>query len=321
MSSEAKVGVFVIASLVVLGSAIYVVRTTQTVRGQVPYRTYLRYAGGLAPGASVLFGGIKVGEVTAVRPDSEDPTRIEIAFDLKTGTPVNAKSKAQVGTVSIMSSPALSITTGSNDARRLNAGEVVPSQEAVSLEEITRRVAVVAESANALMTTLGREVPILTGDARKFLANLNEISGPRNQKKIEAILADFNTLLSRESTKIAQITDQISELAKHADLVVASVEPVVANVDRTVTNVNNTVDTVRVGVTKDLSELERTLHDARTLLASIEGVVRNNEGDVTETVRNLRVTSENVRALSESLKQRPWSLVRTKQPLDRRVPE
>lgn len=321
MSTEAKVGAFVIASLVVLGASVYYARTTQAVRGQVPYRTHLRYAGGLAPGASVLFGGIKVGQVTAVRPDSEDPTRIEISFDVKTGTPINQKSTAQVGTVSIMASPALSITTGSNDARRLSAGEVVPSQEVVSLEEITRRVAVVAESANALMTILGTEVPILTGDARKVLANLNEISGPRNQKKIEAILADFNTLLSRESLKIAQITDQISELAKHADSVVASVKPVVANVDRTVTNVNNTVDTVRAGVTKDLSELERTLHDARTLLASIEAVVRTNEGDVNETVRNLRVTSENVRALSESLKQRPWSLVRTKQSLDRKVPQ
>jgi hypothetical protein len=53
------------------------------VRGQVPYRTYLRYAGGLAPGAAVLFGGIKVGQVIAVRPASADPTRIEIAFEIK----------------------------------------------------------------------------------------------------------------------------------------------------------------------------------------------------------------------------------------------
>ena len=321
MSTEAKVGVFVIASLAVLGSAIYFVRTTQTVRGQVPYRTYLRYAGGLAPGAVVLFGGIKVGQVTAVRPAAGDPTRIEIAFDVRTGTPINDKSTAQVGTVSIMSSPALSVTTGSNDARRLNAGEVVSSQEAVSLEEITRRVAVVAESANAMMTTLAREVPILTGDARKLLANLNEISGSRNQKQIERILADLNALLTRESPKIAQITDQIGKLAQHADSVVSSVEPVVANVDRTVTNVNKTVDAVRAGVTKDLDELERTLHDARALLASVGDVVRSNEGDVTETVRNLRVTSENVRALSESIKQRPWSLVRTKQPADRKVPQ
>jgi phospholipid/cholesterol/gamma-HCH transport system substrate-binding protein len=321
MSTEAKVGVFVIASVLVLGSAIYFVRSTQTVRGQVPYRTYLRYAGGLAPGASVLFGGIKVGQITAVRPASEDPTRIEIAFDVKSGTPINEKSTAQVGSVSIMSSPGLSITTGSNQARRLGAGEVVSSEEAVSLQEITRRVGEVAESANALMTTLGREVPNLTGEARKFLANLNQISGPRNQKQIERILADLNTLLSREAPKIAQITDRISELAKHADSVVVSLEPVVANVDRTVTNVNNTVDAVRDPLTKNLAELERTIHEARNLVGSVQDVVRTNEGDIAETVRNLRTTSENVRALTESIKQRPWSLIRTKQPPDRKVPQ
>jgi hypothetical protein len=54
MNTDAKVGVFVFASVLVLASSIYYVRTTQTVRGQVPYKTYLRYAGGLAPGASVL---------------------------------------------------------------------------------------------------------------------------------------------------------------------------------------------------------------------------------------------------------------------------
>ena len=86
MTTDAKVGAFVIASVLVLGSATYLVRTTQTVRGQVPYTTHLRYAGGLAPGATVLFGGIKVGQVTAVRPWAEDPTRIEIAFAVKSGT-------------------------------------------------------------------------------------------------------------------------------------------------------------------------------------------------------------------------------------------
>jgi ABC-type transporter Mla subunit MlaD len=321
MSTEAKVGAFVIASLVVLAAGGYYIRTTQVVRGQVPYRTYLRYAGGIAPGASVLFGGIKVGEVTAVRPDSVDPTRIEIAFNVKTGTPLNKKSTAQVGSVSIMSNPALSISTGSNDARRLSAGEEVPSQEVVSLEELTRRVAVVADSANLLMVNLGREIPALTTDARKILANLDDISGPRNQKKIEGILADLNTLLTRESPKIAQITDRISELAKHADSVVVSIEPLVTNMDRTVTNVNQTVDAVRAPLTKDLAELERTLQGARALLEGVRNVVRTNEGDIAETVRNLRITSENTRALSESLKQRPWSLVRTKHPPARSVPQ
>jgi ABC-type transporter Mla subunit MlaD len=291
------------------------------VRGQVPYKTYLHNAGGLAPGAAVLFGGIKVGQVTAVRPWSEDPTRIEIVFALTSGTPVNQKSMARVGTVSVMTTPALMITTGTNEARRVGAGGVVPSAESVSLEEIGQRVAKLAESADGLVAELRRELPALTGDARTFLANLNQISGTQNQKRIEHILANADTLLERESPKIAQITDQISELAKHADSVVSSLGPVVSHIDHAVVNVDHTVDGVREPLLKDLAELQSTLQAAHTLVTDVQNVVRSNEADIGETVHNLRSASENVRVLSESLKQRPWSLIRTKQPADRSVPQ
>jgi len=321
MTTEAKVGVFVIASVLVLGSGIYFVRTTQTVHGQVPYTTRLQNAGGLAPGAAVLFGGIKVGQVTALRPWSEDPTRIEIVFAVTSGTPLNQKSTARVGTLSLMNPPALMITTGSNEAGRLSAGGTVPSAESLSIEEIEARVAKVAESADVLLTGLRQAIPELTGDARTLLGNLNQISGAQNQKRIAQTLATLNTLLDQETPKIAQITDQISELAKHADSVVGSVEPVVKHVDQAIANVDNTVNVVREPLAKDLTELERTLQAAQTVMADVHNIVGSNQADVEETVRNLRSASENIRALSESLKQRPWSLVRTTQPADRRVPQ
>ena len=321
MTTEAKVGVFVIASLLILGSAAYFVHNMQTVRGQVPYTTHLRYAGGLEPGAAVLFGGIKMGQVTAVRPWSEDPTRIEIAFTVKFGTPVNQKSTARVGAISVMAPPALMISTGSSEGRRLIAGDVVPSAETPSLEEIEGRVAKVVESADALLGELRKEIPPLTGDARTLLANLNQLSGALNQKRIGQILANAETLVERESPKIAQITDQISNLAKHADSVIGSVEPVLSHVDQAVSNVDNTVTAIRQPLTKDLTELESTLQAAHTVLADVQGIVGSNESDISDTIRNLRSASENVHVLSESLKERPWSLIRTKQAADRRVPQ
>jgi virulence factor Mce-like protein len=317
MTTEAKVGAFVIASVLVLGSATYYVHNTQTARAQVAYKTRLRYAGGITNGAAVLFGGIKVGQVTAVEPWSEDPTRIEILFAVKSGTPLNRKSTATVGTVTLMTAPALMITTGTNGADRLSAGDVVPSAEPVSLEELEGRVANLAESADALMAELRKEIPALTGDARTVLANLNQITGEQNQKRIGQTLASLNTLLERESPKIAQLTDQISDLAKHAD----SVGPVLNHVDHAVVNVDNTVDAIREPLTKDLTELGNTLQAAQTVLGNVQGVVDANQTDIGETVRNLRSSSENVRVLTESLKQRPWSLIRTKQPTDRKVPQ
>jgi ABC-type transporter Mla subunit MlaD len=92
-------------------------------------------------------------------------------------------------------------------------------------------------------------------------------------------------------------------------------------VDQAIVNVDNTVNAVREPLTKDLAELEGTLQAAHTVLADVQNLVGSNQADIGDTVRNLRAASENVRALTESVKQRPWSLIRTKQAPDRRVPQ
>ena len=118
MKTEAKVGAFVILCAAILLITVYKVSSAQIKGARVSFKTYLRYAGGLEPGADVLFGGIKVGTVMAVHPDPQDPTRIEILFDVKQGTPMNANSVARLASVTVVSNPVVSITTGSNEALR-----------------------------------------------------------------------------------------------------------------------------------------------------------------------------------------------------------
>src|SRR5262249_51026933 len=136
VTTEAKVGTFVIVCALLLGVTIYYVGNAQWGQHLTPYVTYLKYAGGVAPGSEVLFGGISAGKVTAVRSWSQDPTRIEILLEMKDGTPVNEKSVAKLGSVSLMSAPAISITTGSQGARRLGRGETIASLETVSIDDM-----------------------------------------------------------------------------------------------------------------------------------------------------------------------------------------
>src|SRR4029453_15645436 len=91
MSTEAKVGIFVVVSLLVLGATAYFIRTAQNVRGQAVYATHFRSAGGIGAGTPVLFGGIRVGQVTAVRPAPGAPTQIEGLFAVRPGTPVTER--------------------------------------------------------------------------------------------------------------------------------------------------------------------------------------------------------------------------------------
>jgi virulence factor Mce-like protein len=307
MTTEAKVGAFVLGCFSILAFTVIYLLNSQFGRDTVPYRTYLRYAGGLEPGASVLFGGINVGRVKAVQPWASDPTKIEILLDVKKNTPLNEKSVAKLGMVSVMSEAALSITTGSNEAKRLAPGTSIPSQESASLDEIAGKMADVADNANGLITQARGELKGITSDTRSLLANLNTVTGKPNQQKIQAILDNVNGMLATERPKIDRLTDQLNTLAQHTDA--------------TVQNVNGTVTDAREPLRQDLTELQTTLQQAKALLADMQVVVRANNDKIDDTVENLREATDNLDQLTDSLKQRPWSMIRIKQPKERTVPQ
>ena len=307
MTTEAKVGAFVLGCFSILAFTVIYLVNAEFNGHTVPYHTYLRYAGGLEPGASVLFGGINVGKVTAVRPASSDPSKIEILLEVKQNTPVNEKSVAKLGLVSVMSGAALSITTGGNDARRLPPGATISSQEAASLDEIAGKMAVVADNANGLITQARGELEGISGDARSLLANLNTVTGKPNQQRIRAVLDNVNEMLATERPKIDHLTDQLNTLSQHAD--------------DTIQNVNGTVSDVREPIRRDLADLQSTLLQAKQLLSDIQVLVRANDYKINDTIENLRTATQNLDELTDSVKQRPWSLIRVKQPEDRKVPK
>jgi phospholipid/cholesterol/gamma-HCH transport system substrate-binding protein len=307
MSTEAKVGAFVLGSFSVLAFAIIHLLNAQLSGHTAPYRTYLHYAGGLESGAQVLFGGINVGRVTAVRPAASDPTKIEILLDVKEGTPLNEKSMAKLGFVSVMSGAALSITTGTNDARRLPAGSIIASQEAASLDEITDKMATAADNANGLITEVRGELGGISGDARTLLANLNTVAGKANQQKIQAVLDNVNAMIATDRPKIDRLIDELNALSQHAD--------------ETIQNVNGTVSDLREPIRNDLANLQSTLLQAKLLLGDMQVLVRANDYKIDDTIEHLRTATENLDELTDSLKQRPWSLIRIKQPEDRKLPK
>jgi phospholipid/cholesterol/gamma-HCH transport system substrate-binding protein len=307
VTTEAKVGAFVIGCCAILAFTVIYLVNAQFSGETVPYRTYLRYAGGLEPGAEVLFGGINVGKVTSVRPSTSDPTKIEILLSVKQGTPLNQASVAKLGMTSVMSAASLSITTGRNDAKRLPPGSAVPSQEVPSMDELASKMAMTADNANDLLVQVRGELEGISAEARNLLANLNTITGPPTQRKVQTALDHVNALLATEGPKIDRISDELIVLSQHAD--------------QTVRNVNGTVSDVREPVRKDLIDLQNTLQQAKQLLGDMQVMVRANDYKINDTVENLRVATENLDQLTDSLKQRPWSLVRIKQPKERAVPQ
>ena len=299
-STEAKVGAFIVVCAAIVAVTVYFV-TKSEIRGkQVAYRMYLHYAGGLEPGTTVLFGGIAVGKVTSVHPDQADPTRIEISLGVKAGTPVNARSVSKVGSITLLGGPVVSITTGANDAPRLPPGAVIPSQETISMDELQRKIVALADSAQTTLTSVKTDINNTTADARHLLANLNNVTGRANQEHVAAILSNADRTVAQVSTKIG---------------------PTLDNVNQTVSNANRTITSLHQPAQADLAELQRTLQAAHALVDNLQSVVSENHENINDSLDNIRMATDNLNDFTRNVKEQPWSLVRIKQPEDRKVPQ
>jgi ABC-type transporter Mla subunit MlaD len=268
-----------------------------------------------------LFGGIEVGRVKAVRAWNQDPTRIEILLEVKEGTPLNEKSVAKLGSVSLMSSPAISITTGTLEAARLKPGQIISSQETVSIDDMTRKLSGIADNAGELIGQVQGELKGISERADTLLANLNDVTGPANRRQIAELLQQVNSLVAKQSPKIDQITDQVVLVSQDADSVIKKIGPLVDHTDATVANVNQTIDQLREPIRQDLAQMQSTMEQAKTLIANLNTLVRSNDDNIHETIENLRAATENLDELTDQVKQRPWSLVRIRQPKDRKIPQ
>jgi len=308
MSTEAKVGAFVVVCAVILCAAVYRIGNAQRLRGaRASYHTYLRYAGGLEPDADVLFGGITVGKVTGVAPDASDPTRIRIDLQVQQGTPLNAKSLAKLGSVTVIASPVISITTGAGDVPRLPPGAEIPSEETISLDDTQRKLVALADSAQTLMASAATDLDRVTGDTRALLSHLNDVTGSANRRHVQDILANADSLVARMSPRIDQISEEVLTLTRRADA--------------TVSNADGTITALRDPIQTDAAELRAALEQTRTLIGSLQALVRANSDDIHGMVESIRKAADNLNDVTASVKERPWSLVRIKQPKDRKVPQ
>ena len=320
MSSEAKVGTFVIVAIIIFVYTFISVANVQLGGENVTYRAYFTSAAGLDPGTRVRFGGLKAGVVSDVRPFAEDPTRVEVIFQMGAGIPVNADSVAKAASLSALGDKYLEVSTGSNEAARIEPGGVVPSEEALTLDDLTAQISQVSQQAQVLMKDVQENFNRLTGRAEVLMENLTEMTSEKNQKSFEQVLENTNLLVAEQRPKFDKITDQVSEMLEKVDILLDDIQKVARTADTTIANVNRTVEDTREPLKRDLEEMEATLKETRRLIAGIQAVVVLNEENINETLENIRVSSENIEQLTDELRQRPWSLIRIKPKEDRRVP-
>jgi len=154
---------------------------------------------------------------------------------------------------------------------------------------------------------VGTHIDDITVDVRHLLSNLNDVTGTANQRRVAAILANVDSIVTRMGPKMDRISDDVLKLTRNADA--------------TLSNADGTITALREPIQADLGELRAALEQARNLIGSLQVVVRTNSDNINYVLENIRKATDNLNDMTGSVKERPWSLIRIKQPKDRKVPQ
>ncbi|HUI22353.1 MAG TPA: ABC-type transport auxiliary lipoprotein family protein [Methylocella sp.] len=108
------IGLFVFATILGGFGFVYWMHTIGGLGERSVYRIrFENSVSGLRVGAAVLFDGIRVGEVTNLRLNRENPQQVLVTVSVERDTPIKADSQVRIDVQGLMGSPVVSLQGGS----------------------------------------------------------------------------------------------------------------------------------------------------------------------------------------------------------------
>jgi phospholipid/cholesterol/gamma-HCH transport system substrate-binding protein len=210
---------------------------------------------GLNPGASVLFNGIRVGEVSGLTLDPAAPRAVVATVSIDNKVTVRADTKVTLEYQGVTGMASIALRGGSTDAPLLTGQPPTLKVDATGAQDVTQAArdamhridALVADNEAVLRTSL-KNVEVFS----QTLAT--------NSQRIDHILAGAEGLLGtdKDAGDIAQAARAIKAAAEHLDAHIAEISTGLARFSNT-----------------GLRQWELLAIDGRHTLAELDKMVRN----------------------------------------------
>jgi phospholipid/cholesterol/gamma-HCH transport system substrate-binding protein len=310
------VGLFVLVAVgLLIGTVLSVAGTFS--RGSMPHRTYFKFASGLEPGARVRFGGMKAGSVQGVRVDPDDPTRIEIDFNVARDIPLKTDSVAKISSLGLLGDNYLELTTGTRQAAAAAPGSVVRSAEAMSFSDIGDMVGNLQPQVRQVLDNLNQRL----NELQVTVARANDLLSDRNRANISAALGNVNSMLAEDRPKVSATLTNVQNASAQLRPLLEDLKKAMAQANDALGHIDGVVLENRQDLRSSVVELRQTLLTASSAVDQLDRTLDYNADNIDQTLENLRVTSQHVRDLTQALKRRPYTLIRAVNPRERKPGE
>jgi phospholipid/cholesterol/gamma-HCH transport system substrate-binding protein len=204
LSTEQKVGIFFLLSLIALGGLIELVEDWQPFQARNNYHTYFDSAVGIRQGDPVRMAGVEAGKVQSI---GIAEGRVRVDFYVQDEIVVRRDSVAEIRQANLLGGQFLGLTFGSPDSPELPPESTVPSRESTNIDEL---ITSFDQGQKRVLNALGDLVeesraPLLDAliQVEQVVAKVNEgegtlgriINDPRLYDELQATVVSLRTVL------------------------------------------------------------------------------------------------------------------------------
>ena len=213
---------------------------------------------GLRSGGSVLFNGIRVGEVSGLALDAHDPRKVVATISVNRAAPVRADTKVALAFQGLTGLAEVALTGGAADAALLATDDGTPP----TLYAAAGAGADVTQAARDVLSRISGLVVDNETALRSSLRNIETVTSTlaQNSERLDKVMAGLENLTGSgdKSGEIAQAAEAVRKLAE---------------------NLDKRTDEISVGLTRfsnsGLKEFEAFAVDGRRTLAELNKAIKN----------------------------------------------
>lgn len=334
----ALIGFFALVVIVAAFVFVYWIKRLDETGIRAPvYFEFTGSVGGLAPGGAVYFAGIKVGTVTALAFDPENPDTVLVTADVRQDVPVKTDTRAVVGSNLLTGVAYIDMTGGSGSAPSIFSQDpplIVGAQSAFSdvieaagsavnkLESIASRLDEFLAANQESVTNTTKNVEAFTGaladnaeGIKSFLASVAELSetASRLSSRLDGIIAKADEIVTAVDpqkvdgilTSTEDFMRRAAEASQNIQGVIAQAEDIAGQLNAFSTGLNETlVDAKQVVAGIDPSKVQSAVDSIAAFSDQIANVTPDVNGivaDVKSTVSNVKTFADGITAQKDNI--------------------
>ncbi|MDB3880164.1 MlaD family protein [Alphaproteobacteria bacterium] len=320
-SSDFTAGLFVLCGVFLIATMFVLIRGQ--FEKQDEYHTYFNNVAGLKKGAVVVYEGYRIGSVDDITPQrNSSGMRFKIEMGVESGWTIPSGSRAQVASLSLLSSQVIKISAGLGEPL-VPGSEILASKAGNIMSDLTRsadKLTNIAES--SLKPLLETFANVLDNEGRQALSGISGISvevqdtAPKILDNIEKVSENLKEASSSIATIFNQETQvDLKKTVKAMSSATETLEDVVDNVSAITSNDNREAFNSILKRIQNASEAleissEETLQGMRSVrrllndsnMDTVSAFIKSAEGmrsELMDTAVTIRVAASNISELSD----------------------